>query len=266
MRASFLLLPALLLGCRPLPEAPAELDELCAYLFEHANDAPDASDPSTLTIEAGAVNLDAWLDLSMEITEEGYSVNTLSDDAVNALGDGERSLAGVKGAAVGYTSEFDLETLMQTLVTVSPADLYPNTYLEFRRSWTGDLDCFVAGECESVTSESFATLDYTVMQAEVNSMVQYRWVDTVDFGRVAIERTWMRVPASVSVDYLTVDQQYYVWMLIPNNEGGGSRSIQATWMVATLSGGAPPEDVVLNLVVNSMTNNASLLDEWLLAE
>lgn len=253
---------AMLSGCRHLPEAPQELDELCGYLFEHADDEPE-----DLTIEAGAINLDAWLDDSIAATSEGYSVNTLSDDAVNALDDGDRSLDGVKGAAVGYTSKNDVETLMSTLVNVSPADLYPEQYVEFARTWNGDPDCFAAGECESLEAESFSTLSLPAgIEAEVDSMVQYRWVDTVDFGRVAIQRTWMRVPPTLSVTWLAVDQQYYVWMFIPNNDDGGSRSIQATWMVASFLGAPPPENYVLQTIVTSMQGNSTGLDDWIAAE
>lgn len=250
---------ALLPGCRHLPEAPQELDELCGYLFQHANDEPE-----DLTIEAGAINLDAWLDINIDATAEGYSVNTLSDDAVNALDDGDRSLDGVKGAAVGYTSENDLETLMSTLVSASPADMYPDEYLSFQRTWNGDPDCFAAGDCDSLEAESFSTLSLPAgIQADVDSMVQYRWVDTEDFGRIAVQRTWMHVPPTLNVTWLTVDQQYYVWMFIPNNDAGGSRSIQATWMVASFLGTAPPEDFVLNTVVSSMQGNSTGLDDWI---
>lgn len=249
-------------GCRHLPEAPQELDELCGYLFEHANDEPE-----DLTIEAGAINLDAWLDDSMAATSGGYSVNSLSDDAVDSLDDGERTLDGVKGAAVGYTSTNDVETLMRTLVEVSPADLYPEEYVEFRRIWNGDPDCFAAGDCDHLEAESFSTLSLPMgIEADVDSMVQYRWVDTVDLGRVAIQRTWMRVPPTIrGLDGLSVDQQYYVWMFIPNNEDGGSRSIQATWMVATLAG-FYPEQFVLDTVVTSMQGNSTGLDDWIAAE
>lgn len=247
-------------GCKKLPEAPQTLDELCGYLFEHANDEPEEG-----TLEAGTINLDAWLDVNIDQTEGGYAVNTLSDDAVNALDDGERSLDGVRGAAVGYTSTVPPEQLMSTLVSYSPVDIQPDTYEESTRTFIGDEQCFLDGDCLSLEAETFSTIDLALgITAEVNSMVQYRWVDTDDFGRVAIERTWMRTPATMNTDLVSVDQQYYVWMFIPNNGAAGSRSIQATWMVATLGSGSPPEDVVLGIVVNSMTSEAENLDAFVL--
>lgn len=246
-----------LVGCKPLPEAPLELDELCGYLFEHAGD-----DDDTLALEAGAINLDAWLDVNIESTAEGYSVNTLSDESVNALNDGERSLDGVKGAAVGHTSEHAISDLVSSLVGDDMMAIYPDNYETFSRTFDDDPACFLAGECAALQAETFSTIDYSVVTVEVDSMVQYRWVETADYGRVAIERTWMRTPAIVSLDFLAVNQQYYVWMFIPGVDGVGSRSIQATWMVAQMGDGAPPEDIVLGIVVNSMSKGAADLDAW----
>lgn len=249
-----------LAGCRKLPDAPVTLDELCGYLFEHANDEPESG-----TLESATINLDSWLDLNIDETSAGYAVNTLTDESVNALNDGDRSLDGVRGAAVGHTSMAEAADLVSALVSSSPVDIQPDNFISSSRTFIGDKECFLAGECLSLEAETFSTIELAIgIQADVNSMVQYRWVDTADFGRVAIERTWMREPATLNVDYLTVDQQYYVWMFIPNNEAPGSRSIQATWMVATLGSGSPPESAVLSIVVNTMTNEAENLDAWVL--
>ena len=63
------------------------------------------------------------------------------------------------------------------------------------------------------------------------------------------------MPATVSLDGLEVDQQYYVWMMLP--EGDGSRSIQSTWIVAKMSGDQLDEDFALRMVINSMSNLAT---------
>ena len=256
----FLCAAVCLTGCRKLPDAPLTLDELCGYLFEHANDDGDSG-----TLESGAINLDSWLDVNIAQTSAGYAVNTLTDDSVNALNDGDRSLDGVRGAAVGHTSMAQTVDLVSALVSTSPVEIQPDNFISSSRTFIGDKECFLDGECLSLEAETFSTIELALgIQADVHSMVQYRWVDTADFGRVAIERTWMREPATLNVDYLTVDQQYYVWMFIPNNGAPGSRSIQATWMVATLGSGSPPESAVLSIVVNTMTNEAENLDAWVL--
>lgn len=243
-----------LVGCKRPPEAPQELDELVGYLFEHVA----TEDPAYL--EVGAANLSAWLDSHLEETVAGYQVNNLSNDGVAALGEGEKDLDALAGAAVGAESAHSVEDLGVAITVDDPTEMYPDTYVSFDRVYAGDPDCFVAGDCASLAAETHGDMAYALgLQVQTHSMVQWRWVDT-DAGRAMIQRTWLREPATVSLDFLSVEQQYYVWMFLPVD--GGSRSIQATWVVATLTGSAVPEGVALDLVIDSMAKGAEDLDLW----
>jgi len=79
-----------------------------------------------------------------------------------------------------------------------------------------------------------------------------------------VQRTWLREPAEISLDFLSVEQQYYVWMFIPTENG--ARSMQATWVVATLTGASVPESLALDLVIDSMSKGAEDLDAWVSAK
>ena len=61
------------LGCKRLPEAPETLEELTNYLFEHFDDE------DTDSLEAGIINVEAWLDVHMEQANEGYKIEDLSE-------------------------------------------------------------------------------------------------------------------------------------------------------------------------------------------
>ena len=112
--------------------------------------------------------------------------------------------------------------------------------------------------------ETQSTSSYALgLTVDIDSLVQFRWVDTA-LGRVLVERSWMHTPATVSLDILDVKQQFYLWMFLPTSTG--SISVQATWIVATLSSAAVPEDVALNLVINSMSATADALDAFVAAE
>lgn len=244
-----------LVGCKRPPEAPQELDELVGYLFEHVETEDSAY------LEVGAVNLDAWLDVRLDETIEGYQVNKLAAEGVTALGEGEKDLADLAGAAVGDESQHAVADLGVAIAVDDPTLMYPGTYLSFDRVYEGDADCFVSGDCPFLQAETHGEMVYTLgLQVETHSMVQWRWVET-EFGRGLVQRTWLREPATISLDFLSVEQQYYVWMFLPV-EGGGSRSIQATWVVATLTGSAVPEGVALDLVISSMSKGAEDLDLW----
>lgn len=250
-----LLLVVCVTGCKRPPEAPSELDELVGYLFEHVA----TEDPAYL--EVGATNLDAWLDLRLEETVAGYQVNKLDAEGVTALGEGEQDLTDLAGAAVGAESVHGVEDLGVAIAVDDPTLMYPGTYLSFDREYDGDPDCFVSEECAFLAAETHGEMVYALgLQVETHSMVEWRWVET-DFGRALVQRTWLREPATISLDFLSVEQQYYVWMFLPTDTG--SRSIQATWVVATLTGSAVPEGVALDLVIGSMSKGAEDLDVWI---
>lgn len=243
-----------LLACKPPPDAPAELDELVGYLFEHVSDEDDDA------LIAGAVNTDAWLSQRLAETLEGYAVNDLSQEAVSVLDDVERDLSGLAGAAVGHASEHSVAALVAASLT-DPEAVYPDMYVSYRREEDGDLACFVAGNCDYLEAEVWAEQVYTLgLEVATNSRVQYRWVATPN-GPAMIQRTWLRSPADVSFDWLAVDQQYYVWMMLPQSDGT-TRSIQATWVVAQFSGDEVPEDLALQLVIGSMSNQSETLDTY----
>lgn len=245
-----------LLACKPPPDAPDELDELVGYLFAHV--ATEDED----YLLAGASNTDTWLEQRLAETLEGYAVDDLSEEVVSALGEGERDLSGLAGAAVGHDSIHGVETLVETMLRTDPLEIYPETYASFERDDGGQLDCFLDGDCDLLDAEVWADQSYALgLQVQTNSRVQYRWIDTPN-GRAMVQRTWLRSPADVSFDWLAVDQQYYVWLMVPQPDGT-SRSIQATWVVAQFSGDDVPEDLALQLVISSMSGQSQTLDDYI---
>jgi hypothetical protein len=245
---------AVLLACKAPPDAPTELDQLVGYMFEHI---PDEDDAALVTASA---NLEKWLVDRIDETAEGYTVETLSDEAVDALGEGDRSIDGLVGAAVGCVSTHSPEKLGKTSVGVNPMNIY-NGFAAFDRDWDQDKDCFLAFECMEIRAESWQTATYVGMiTVESHSIAEYRWVE-LDEGYAMFERTWLREPAVVTPELVQVEQQYFVWGIIPAN--GGARTIQATWVVATTGDSALNEDLALSLVVSGMQNNAEDLDAYI---
>ncbi len=250
---SFLPLLVVLVGCKPPPDAPEELNELVGYLYTNV----PGEDPEPL--ELGAVNLESWLEDRIDETLEGYTVDNLTPEAINALGDGEQDLDELAGAAVGHMSVFSPAALVDAIVVDDPMLIYPSTYTAFEREFEGDPACFASGECDWLEAEVHASFDYVLMQVDTHSRVQYRWIDT-EMGRVYAERTWLRDPAEVTSTFIEVEQQYYLRMILP--DGSGSRSIQATWVVARLVGDMP-ENAALNLLIDNMAKQAVKLDTYM---
>lgn len=245
-----------LVACKRPPEAPQALDDLVGYLYAHHQDEePDA-------MEAGTLNLSVWLDANIDETMEGYTVNNLSQEAVDALDDGERDLSGLNGAAVGHISTFRADDVGVVVATTEPTEVYPDTYTEYTREFKTDPACFVNAECEFLEFDAHSTTDWPLgLSVTTDTDVQFRWVET-DLGLALIQRSWLHEAGEVNVDWLTVDQEYYLWAFLPTADGG-HRNVQATWIVATLSGSSVPENAALQLVIGSMSKTAETLDEFL---
>ena len=71
-------------------------------------------DEDTTELEAGIANLKIWLETgsNLESTLEGYTVNDLKDESVNALDDVERSIRdSLYGAAVAHSYDHTMVEL-----------------------------------------------------------------------------------------------------------------------------------------------------------
>jgi len=269
MRASSTSRPALLaltlvlsaqLGCKRPPAAPAELDKLCAYLFTHFDD----EDPASL--EVGIDNLEAWLDQSLEETLEGYEVSVLDQDTVDALDDVDRDLTGVVGAAVGYESHNSVIDQTHALVLADQAEVFEGTYSSYTREFLSDADCFMAGDCETAKMLNSGVADYPFsLEVSSSSWADFRWVERggshFSTGENSLaHRTYMTGPAEVNVDWIQVREQYYLDIVMPRD--GGALKLQATWFVAEVGDAPLPENMALQLVIGSMQDAGSKLDEW----
>lgn len=257
---------ALLGGCRKPPEAPTQLDELCKYMYTHMGDEDDDY------LAAGVVNLDSWLSNpdNMAATAEGYLIQNLDQDSVNALDDEERDLTGLVGAAVGNDSLFSTTEVANSIVLDDQGAVFPDTYTLYEREWLAPTEgkspgCFDDGDedCMYAEAENHSIANYPLgLEAESWSRAQYRWVDT-DLGLALVHRTWMNEPVILNKDWISLDHQFYLTVTIPQADGR-ARRLQGMWMVAQLGEDAEvPESLALSLVISSMQTTAETLETWM---
>jgi hypothetical protein len=252
----FLALP--LAACGP-PDAPDELADLCGYLFGHLMDERPRE------LEAGLANLDAWLadPEHLASTLEGYEVTNLDEAVLDTIEDEVPDLGNLHGAAVATQGVDPVWDIAWTLVMVEPEALSPELYEHYDREFLTDPDCFMARECEVLEVANTMTNHYPLgVTISTANHGQYRWVDT-EGGAALVQRTWLVSPAEVSVPWLTVDDQYYLNVVLPDGEG--SVRLMSTWILATLLSSDVPEGLALNLVIDNMQSIYADVDAWLVA-
>ena len=260
MRSIHLLpLALLLVGCRQVPPAPQELDELCGYLFAHYDDEhPEA-------LEQGLFNLDTWLLDNLEETFEGYSVTNLSEATVNALDDRARNTDAMVGAAVGTQSDHPPYALGVPQLVADQEDLYPDAHDYYDRTFLTEPDCFVDLSCEVAEVQNHIEDTYPIIGAMViENHGQYRWIET-EKGLAWVQRTWLDEPTDLEVDWIDIQDQYYLNVLLPYGDGG-TLALQSMWVEAYWDGLPVSDNQAQLLLISQMQNVYVQLDEYISSE
>ena len=250
------LIPVLCLAaiaCKPPPDAPKDLDELCGYLYSHHDDEDlDA-------MEAGLANLLAWLDVNWEEATEGYVVTELTQATVNDLDGQERSVEGILGLAMAHRSSHPVYESAYAFAGTDQDVVFPELYDEYDREYLSDADCFLDQECERLEAlEEMVTSYIGGITSTSNAHSQYLWAE-LDEGDAMVMRNWFVAPPEVNFDWITIEEQYYLNLFLPR--GNGSYRLQAMWLVFEQDN--VPEDMALSMATSDMTDNFEQLDAYL---
>src|SRR6476659_8748502 len=127
-RPVLLAIAASIAACKRPDPAPAELDALCAYLYDQMT--------------------------------AGYEVESLYQSTLDEIGD-DRDASAIAGAAIASSAD-DLQVppVVDSLILADQLDVYADTYDSYDRTFEGDADCFASGDCDwlEMDNDSVATL------------------------------------------------------------------------------------------------------------
>lgn len=244
-------------GCKPPPDAPDKLKELCSYLFEHLGDEDETE------MVAGLDNLDIWLGNHLHDTLEGYTITSLDKAAVKSLDDKERSVSELVGAAVATESNFKPSQIVEALIMEDQTEIFADSYQVYDRDFDEDPACFPDKECTFVEANLYAESSWArLITVTSRAHNQYRWLET-DAGWMMAQRSWMVEPAEVSWEEIQVNAQYYLAITLPAS--GGAVRMQATWIDADYGVLPVGEDYAKTQIVSSMQKTHEQLETWLRA-
>ena len=145
-----LALPLAMLGCRPPPEAPGELEELTSWLYARVDTGTDEE------MEVGLGNLVTWLDGRFDEATAGYTVNNLSEEIAHSADGRSGPLEGLVGASVATRVDASFNEVTDAMLLHDQSEVFEGTYVSFEREYDGDMRCFASGQCptESATTRS----------------------------------------------------------------------------------------------------------------
>ena len=254
------------IGCTPPPDAPADLENLSEYIFAHMGDE------DTAELEAGLTNLRTWLETgtNLDSTKEGYTVNDLKDESVNALDDVERSIRdSLYGAAVAHSYTHTMQELKQTMFIDDWSAVSDGTYDCYERIYANadQPNCIMDGSCEqlSYVTDSVSSWAGAVDVTSV-SLGEVREIQ-IDGETILLQRTWLEGPSETSGilgDQVELYAQYFVNIMIPGSSGDILRTT-ATWMDVQV-GDIDNLDLVKNQIVSTMQGQNEIVTDWILGD
>lgn len=200
-----------LLGCHSTKLAPADLDGLAHWYWSQYDGAgTDEGDDAAMI--AATVNLDVALGGQAADTPMTGTLTDMTDDeqALVSL-DPPRDVSLSAGMFIANTLPCTLDQIERLTIELDQDELYPGTYDGYDRSYTSDVDAYLARETPYLTWQS--SIDATVMGAQYHEDIEggARFVTddgSVDgsFGDMLLTRVWLPTPATFFKEDGTVDE------------------------------------------------------------
>ncbi|MFT4977343.1 MAG: hypothetical protein ACI8S6_003248 [Myxococcota bacterium] len=240
-----------LAGCAP-PVAPAELQQLACFVFDHIDDEEDE------TLKLALENLSIWFDQPQEEDiEEGYQISLLTQAAVSDLEGENHSLRDeLIGAAVAHESGGSVLDIAYTTAVADWATIIGEDQYEFYdRTYIEGGECIGDRECMATAARSHSELSLLGISIESNNRIDYRWIET-DMGWAFVHRSWLTEPPNISSTAVDTKSQYYVAITLPRDP---VVRVQATWIDTELLGIQVPK----NQVVKTMREQGDKVEEWM---
>lgn len=237
------------------PQAPEDYQELVSYLFINM-DHEDETYPS-----AGLENLQAWLDSSeASLVEDGVQIEQLPLEAVQNLSGESHSVADTSGVSVVTKSAYGPELIADALTQYSFAEMMPDVYDVYDRTFSQGQDCIVEMECDWAQAEAYTVADWGILgKVEAQRTIQFRWIET-SFGPVFLQRWWLTEPSKGSSLGLVIQNQYYIGATMATSSG--ALRIHASWLSMELSTG-DASDGAANQLISNWKKDAESLDIWI---
>jgi len=253
------LLLSLLVGCKPPPDAPTELAQLCDYLFEEAGQGDDREE----YLLTGLDNLDTWLQANIDATADGYTVDNLAQASVDELDIGSPSTDALVGASVAVRQRHGVDDIALATAWADQQEVLAGNYDLYQREYYGDKDAFMARQELRLDASSYSESNWAgIIKVNSTNYIEFRWVET-DNGWVLLHRSWLIEPAETSWDAIHVNAQYLLAVTLPAPwYPSGSVRLMTTWIDSQVVG-LDLEDMARNQMVKSMQGQGEMIDAWL---
>lgn len=253
MRKLWWLLP-LLTGCK-VTDAPEDLEQLMVFGFENFDRDPEF-------LASMGVNLFPLVDVQFEDISDGYRIENLTAEQLEAAGIDDPNVDSILGAmgAADYTHSID--DILPGMLAYNRSELFDQIKEYEVTDEEGDRDCFFAGECDTYTLTATQTVNVALLGDSTQTFTAtWRWIDGEDGERFVVSRTLCPNGVEFNSDIMVVHQQYGLAVIYPN--GDFPRRVESFWVDADIIGADVPDYFAVDSAAGAMKTQAERIDDWL---
>jgi hypothetical protein len=237
-------------------DAPETIEELVVFGFQNYDERP-------AYLEATIEGLLPLLPDVEEELEDGYRVDLLAEEHLEAAGIESPQTEGIVGALGAATYCHDLDPVLDVITDPDKDELF-EAVESYEVTSEHDRDCFLAGDCERMDLSIEEVADASLLGMATRSYTaSFRWIELEDGRRVIASRTLAPEPVSFTTDFLAVYQQYAFVVLY--QDGEHARRLETLWVDADLGELDVPDLFAVQQAVRAMGTQAericALLDE-----
>jgi hypothetical protein len=246
----------LLIGCKVI-DAPETIEELMIFGFvNHGQE-----DPEWASTFAG--NLVPELDIHQEELVEGYRVDSLTEENIEATGVSSNDV-NITGVSAETHMESDFLDVVNALTFTDTTQVFDAT-IAFELLEHSDRSCFIAQECEFYDYQAKRTLDLGILgQATQTFEGSFRWTELEDGTPAMMWRILIPDPAEVTTSFMAIHQSYTMDLIFPGDSG--TRRVEAIWLDAEVIGTELPDSFLIDTAVKQMQSAAEDVDAFIASQ
>ena len=235
-------------------DAPETIEELVVFGFEHYDDRP-------AFLSATVDGLLPLLDDVREELEDGYAVDLLAAEHLEAAGIDRPETEGIVGAMGGVEYCHDLEPVLDVVCAENKDQLFDSVQ-SYSVDSDDDRDCFLAGDCDRLDQVIDEVADASLLGTSTRTYTaSFRWIELEDGSRVIVQRTLGPDGLQLTTDFLTIHQQYALVVLY--QDGDTASRLETFWADTDLGELEVPELFVVQQAVRAMGNQTDRICELL---
>ncbi len=249
MRPIALALALLAIGCKPPVEAPADLDELAAYMFANfGNETTDELAAASLNLET----LLSPLDYEAGTDDRSWSLSVLSEaDMGGITPTPEAVIDNQVPVAVAGMYQGSLEQAVDLILDPNQVCIGGDGYVYYERRFDAGDDCFDGAGCELLEVTNVARYESLLANVWLKERMESRWVELEDGRSAVVEIGWMEERFTSDSGNATWDQRYGLDFYLPVTDGSSEvYRFFAFWSSADIPGVG--EDTYANLAVSGI--------------